>query len=160
MVYDSECFCFFFFKNCNFGFATHLFTNDLKPQQGQTTAPKGVLYRISPTPAQEVQRWETITIILLSMILVTGYFDLRNTALHHQNVVFPGVHLNSCHWGCLKCGKARVVTRLCSVVTCIWPFERVVWFFSTNQSTVLNKKILQYRTDSEVKECSKPKITC
>ena len=34
---------------------------------------------------------------LLSMILVTGKFDLRNTALHHQNVVFPGVHLNSCH---------------------------------------------------------------
>ena len=53
---------------------------------------------------------------------------------------FPGVHLNSCHWGCLKCGKARVVTRLCSVVVRIWSFERVVWFFSTNQNTVLNKK--------------------
>jgi len=48
--------CVFSRQNCNFGFATHLFTNDLKPQQGQTTAPKGVLHRISPTPAQEQQR--------------------------------------------------------------------------------------------------------
>lgn len=47
--------CVFSRQNCNFGFATHLFTNDLKPQQGQTTAPKGVLHRISPTPAQEAQ---------------------------------------------------------------------------------------------------------
>ncbi|KAJ7378290.1 Myosin [Desmophyllum pertusum] len=47
--------CVFSRQNCNFGFATHLFTNDLKPQQGQTTAPKGVLHRISPTPTLEVQ---------------------------------------------------------------------------------------------------------
>ncbi|XP_015753714.1 PREDICTED: unconventional myosin-X-like, partial [Acropora digitifera] len=47
--------CVFSRQNCNFGFATHLFTNDLKPQQGQTTSPKGVLHRISPTPPQEQQ---------------------------------------------------------------------------------------------------------
>ncbi|KAK2557261.1 Unconventional myosin-VIIb [Acropora cervicornis] len=47
--------CVFSRQNCNFGFATHLFTNDLKPQQGQTTSPKGALHRISPTPPQEQQ---------------------------------------------------------------------------------------------------------
>lgn len=47
--------CVFSRQNCNFGFATHLFTNDLKPQQGQNTAPKGVLHRISPIPVQESQ---------------------------------------------------------------------------------------------------------
>lgn len=52
---NDDIICVFSRQNCNFGFATHLFTNDLKPQQGQTTAPKGVLYRISPTPAQEAQ---------------------------------------------------------------------------------------------------------
>ena len=40
----------------------------------------------------------------------------------------------------LRLSEVRVVTRLCSVVVRIWSFERVVWFFSTNQSTVLNKK--------------------
>ncbi|KAK3740679.1 hypothetical protein QZH41_019050 [Actinostola sp. cb2023] len=36
-------------ENCNFGFASHLFTSDLKSAQGQTDAPRGVPHRISST---------------------------------------------------------------------------------------------------------------
>ncbi|XP_031571952.1 unconventional myosin-XV-like [Actinia tenebrosa] len=48
--------CVFSRQNCNFGFATHLFTSDLKSPQGQTAAPKGVLHRVSPTHTPELNR--------------------------------------------------------------------------------------------------------
>lgn len=90
--------CVFSRQNCNFGFATHLFTNDLKPQQGQTTSPKGVLHRISPTPPQEQQSPVGSTDVPLNTFS-QGFQDkvdvLLKTLVHSQPTFVRCIKINS-----------------------------------------------------------------